>query len=324
MGEAGVTDEAQQRYLAVAMHALGDILYYSDDPDLEQTVVLRPDWVNKYISLVLDSKPVDEARGLLTHGGMTHLWSSLDRGMRDHFLSMMDKYEISFRVDGGKTGVVSLVVERLPWNPPPFEDEWERLAQVPGNQEIRVRYQLNTMPPRIPTWFIARSHRFTTGAHWRTGALLAHPDGVHKALLRAQRARNTVELTVRGPHPAAFFSVLDDGFNQTLLRYPGLEINRLDPCRCGEGCSELFDYKDLQRRLHMDPPRHDMQLTGDRRAEFPSTAACWRRRAGTVPPSPQPPPSCRNGHPIRRLAAARWPGRRAWGSPVDLDGAKVA
>jgi Leucine-rich repeat (LRR) protein len=259
MTAAGVADPAQQRYIAVAMHALGDILYYSDDPELEQTVVLRPEWVNEYISRVLDSTPVDEARGMLTLAEMTRLWSSLDRGMRDHFLSMMDKYEISFRVDGGASGAVSLVVERLPWNPPPFEGEWERIAAVPGTQEIRVRYQLNTMPPGIPTWFIARSHRFTTTTHWRTGALLAHPDGAHKALLRAQPRRNTVELTVRGPNPAAFFSILDDGFNQTLLRYPGLEINRLVPCPCGAGCTEQFDYADLQRRLAMNPPRHDIE-----------------------------------------------------------------
>jgi internalin A len=259
MSEAGVQDPAQQRYIAVAMHALGDILYYSDDPELEQTVVLHPEWVNEYISLVLDSNPVDEARGLLTHDEMIRLWSGLDRGMRDHFLSMMDKYEISFRVDGGATGVVSLVVERLPWNPPPFEDEWQHLADTPGTQEIRVRYQLNTSPPGIPTWFIARSHRFTTTTHWRSGALLAHPDGMHKALLRAQPRRNTVELTVRGPNPAAFFSILDDGFIQTLLRYPGLEIDRLIPCPCAGGCTERFDYEDLQRRLGMIPPRHDIE-----------------------------------------------------------------
>jgi internalin A len=259
MAGAGVADPVQQRYIAVAMHALGDILYYSDDPELEQTVVLRPEWVNEYISLVLDSKPVDEARGLLSQAEMTRLWSSLDRGMRDHFLGMMDKYGISFRVDGAGTGVVSLVVERLPWNPPPFEDEWRQLAEVPGTQEIRVCYQLNTTPPGIPTWFIARSHRFTTTTHWRTGALLAHPDGAHKALLRAQPRRNTVELTVRGPNPAAFFSILDDGFNQTLERYRGLEINRLIPCPCASGRTEQFDYGDLQRRLAMNPPRHDIE-----------------------------------------------------------------
>ena len=263
MSQADVTDPTQQRYIAVAMHQLGDILYYSDDPELEQTVVLRPEWVNEYISEVLDSKVVDEARGLLTHAEMSRLWSSLDRGMRDHFLGMMDKYEISFRVDGGPTGVVSLVVERLPWNPPSYEDDWDAMLATAGICEIKVLYQLNTMPPGIPTWFIARSHRFTTNTHWRTGALLRHPDGAHKAVVRAYPRRNTVELTVRGPAPAAFFSVLDDGFNRTLDRYPGLEIKRLVPCPCAaagdNGCTELFDYADLQKRLLLDPPRHEIE-----------------------------------------------------------------
>ncbi len=259
MSRAGAEDPAQQRYIAVAMHQLGDILYYKDDPELEQTVVLRPEWVNEYISQVLDSKAVDKARGLLTYAEMTRLWSELDRGMRDHFLGMMDKYEISFRVDGGPRGIVSLVVELLPWNPPLYEDSWNEMLTVPGVSQIKVLYQLNTMPPGIPTWFIARSHRFTTNTHWRTGALLQHPDGVHRALIRAQPRRNVVELTVRGPAPAAFFSILDDGFNGTLDRYPGLEIKRLVPCRCEDDCPELFDYDDLQKRLSRNPPRHEIE-----------------------------------------------------------------
>ena len=220
MSEAGVTHSEQQEYIAIAMHQLGEILYYHDDPELVQTVVLRPEWVNEYICRVLDSHDVADKDGLLTYANMTALWSDLDRGMRDHFLGMMDKYEISFRVDGGLTGVVSLVVERLPWNPPSYEDSWNNESDDSGTSEIKVIYQLNTTPPGIPTWFIARSHRFTTNTHWRAGAVLKHPDQRHKALVRANPRRNTVELTVRGPVPAAFFSVLDDGFNRTLDPMP--------------------------------------------------------------------------------------------------------
>jgi hypothetical protein len=118
MAGAGVTDPAQQQYLAVAMHQLGDILYYHDDPELAQTVVLRPEWVNEYISRVLDSHDI-----------------------------------------------------------------------------------------------------------------------------------------------AA--SILDDGFNRTLDRYPGLEIKRLVPCPCQgteqDPCTELFDYEDLQKRLARNPPRHEIE-----------------------------------------------------------------
>ncbi|ONI70613.1 hypothetical protein ALI144C_49225 [Actinosynnema sp. ALI-1.44] len=243
MSDAGVTDPVQQRYIAKALHELGDILYYSEDPELCDTVILQPEWVNGYISKVLDSDEVEAEHGLLTRKHLRELWHGIDRGTSDHFLGMMDKYDLSYRVDG-RPDDVSLVVERLSWNPPPYQDTWNSMA---GQQEIRVLYRLNTMPPGIPTWFIARSHRFSISTHWRTGALLKHGD--QHALVRADAHRKTVELTVRGPSPAAFFSILDDGLNRTLERFPGLEIRREVPCRCDPECTELFNYDNLSKRL---------------------------------------------------------------------------
>jgi internalin A len=253
MTRRGVDDPVQQQYIARALHELGDILYYTEDPELCQTVILKPEWVNEYISKVLDSEEVAATHGLLSRKHLNQLWWDLDQGMRDHFLGMMDKYDLSYRVDGSPEDV-SLVVERLSWNPPPYQEQWDAAK---GAQEIRVLYRLNTMPPGIPTWFIARSHRFSTNTHWRTGALLKN--GEQTALVRADTHRKTVELTVRGPSPAAFFSVLDDGLNRTLERFPGLEIHRQVPCRCGEDCPELFNYENLSKRLAKVPPRHDIE-----------------------------------------------------------------
>ncbi|MFF4415240.1 COR domain-containing protein, partial [Streptosporangium sp. NPDC001559] len=261
MSRTGVSDPVQQRYIAIAMHQLGDILYYHDDEELAQTVVLQPEWVNEYISKVLDSSEVANRHGLLTRNHLNELWWDLDRGLRDHFLGMMDKYDLSYQIDDGRKADISLVVERLPWNPPSYHELWEEMNRLPTTKEIKVIYRLNTMPPGIPTWFIARSHRFTTSRHWRTGALLQHTDNIHRALLRADRHRNVIELAVRGPAPAAFFSVLDDGLNRTLERFPGLDIIRQVPCPCRgtSACPELFDYEDLQSRLLRNPPRHEIE-----------------------------------------------------------------
>lgn len=271
MRESGLADERHQRIVAGAMHALGSILFHIDDRELGDTVVLQPEWVNTYISLVLDSPEVEGCQGLLSRGHLESLWADLDRGMRDHFLGMMDKYDLSYRTGGEHGQDVSLVVERLPWNAPAgYQEQWDDWGHptpaaaisgptpdigVSSGHQIRVIYQLNTTPPGIPTWFIARSHRFTTNTHWRTGALLAHPDGLHRALIRSDKHRNEVELAVRGPAPAAFFALLDDGLNLTLERYPGLSIRCMVPCPCRPDCTELYDYRDLQSRLARTPPR---------------------------------------------------------------------
>jgi internalin A len=257
MADAGVTDPTQQRYVATALHELGDILYFADDPELSQVVILSPEWANEYFSKVLESDQVAANLGILTRAEIGRLWPDLDPGLRAHFLSMMDKYDLSYRIDGESVSAVSLVVERLPWNPPEYKSVWDEIGGDKEAHEIKVLYRLNSMPPGIPTWFIARSHRFSTGTQWRTGALLRH--GAHLALVRSDQHRRTVELTVRGPAPAAFFSILDDGLNRILERFPGLDIERQVPCTCETSCTELYNYEDLSRRLMRTPPRHEIE-----------------------------------------------------------------
>lgn len=260
MSGAGLEDPQYQRYVAAALHTLGSILFHREDPELGETVILRPEWVNAYISRVLDSDDVERRHGLLSHQHLDELWGDLGHGMRDHFLRMMDEYDLSYRTASEGGSDVSLVVERLPWNAPAgYEERWNLVAPGVREHEIRMIYQLNTTPPGIPTWFIARSHRFTTDTHWRSGALLAHPDRRHRALIRADRHRNEVELAVRGPSPATFFAVLNEGLNVTLDRYPGLSIKRMVPCDCSAGCTELYEYEDLQRRLERTPPRTEIE-----------------------------------------------------------------
>jgi internalin A len=193
----------------------------------------------------------------MIHRGLSEIQQLLEEAADPAF--PVDQMHLSYRVDPSKPGDLSLVVERLQWDPPDYQREWEEIRRQPNAREIKVLYQLNTTPPGIPTWFIARSHRFSRGVHWRTGALLGHGDGQHLALISADRQRNVVELAVRGPAPAGFFMVLDDGLNLTLERFPGLHITRRVPCRCAEDCPEMFDYENLRNRLSLTPPRYEIE-----------------------------------------------------------------
>ena len=266
---AGVTDRSHQTYLLRALHVLGDILYFDEDEDLRDTVILRPQWVNEYIAKVLDSPEVAAQEGLLTRSHERDLWHDLNPGLRDRFLQMMEKFDLSYRTTDDDTAA-SLVVERLPWDSSPYHEAWDRALGTAGAREIRLRYQLNTLPPGVPTWFIAREHRFTTGTHWRSGALLCYrSDPRVYGLIKAERKDNTVELAARGPVPQLFFSVLQDGFESTLGRYPGLEINRLVPCTCmngngtqaGKQCLHLYQYGPLLRRLEKGVSEVECELS---------------------------------------------------------------
>ncbi|NIP41906.1 MAG: GTPase, partial [candidate division Zixibacteria bacterium] len=87
------------------------------------------------------------------------------------------------------------------------------------------KFELSSVPAGIPTWFIARSHRFTTHTHWRLGALFADSEEEqHLGLIEAYPHEKIVRLTVRGPAPHNFFTLLRDGLELTLARFPGLKV----------------------------------------------------------------------------------------------------
>ncbi|MEH1964997.1 COR domain-containing protein [Nostoc sp.] len=246
MADSQVADISKE-VLARWLHELGEILYFQDNEELNDTVILKPQWVTEYISKVLESEDVIKRSGIFTRQEMNQLWRNLDLSMRDHFLRLMERFDLSYRTQENRD--LSLVVERLPFDPPNYEHKWQQIKQAGECNEISMKFQLNTIPAGIPTWFIARQHRFTTGIHWRNGVLFAY-EQEHLALVQAVKSDRYIKLTVRGPNPLNFFVLLRDGMEVTLARFPGLDIQRTIPCfgHNGQPCTHEFDYKQLSQR----------------------------------------------------------------------------
>ena len=262
-------ETSSQRVLVQWLHELGDILFFQDNDDLNDFVILKPQWVTEHISRVLESDEVIRRNGTLTRTCMDQLWHDLDAPMRYHFLRLMERFDLSYRTLENKE--ISLIVERLPFEPPDYEPIWDAKQQEPNCKEISMKFQLSEILPGIPTWFIARQHRFTIeqgerrGIHWRTGVLFQDREQKHLALTKIGRDDRTnveyLQLTVRGAMPHSFFDLLKEGIELTLRRYPGLQITRLIPCPdpTHEGCTHEFDYANLVKRLERTPPKEAIE-----------------------------------------------------------------
>src|ERR1022692_4897934 len=260
MKECRVSEESQP-VLARWLHELGDILYFQDIPELRDLVILRPQWVTSAISQVLDSDLVTSNMGVFTRDHMDRLWADLDLGIRKHFLRLMEQFDLSYRTPLGEADV-SIVVERLRLEPPPYEERWQA-ARTGAEKDITLRFVFKTtIPAGLPTWFIARTHRFTTHTHWRYGALFADSsEPQHLGLIRAHQNERYMELSVRGPAPHNFFALLRDGLELTLRRFPGLQIERRIPCpgHNGTPCDHEFRLQDLERAIERQPPVTEIQ-----------------------------------------------------------------
>ena len=234
------------------LHKLGHVLYHTDKnlPELEDTVVLDAEWLSKRISKVMNSDEVIDGLGILTRATMDRVWCDEDQPIREHLLAMMEKFDLSYKTLDNKE--VSLVVNRLTWQPPGYEDRWNGLQTA---DSVSMRFELATIPAGVPGWFIARAHRFSTGLHWRTGALFS--DGAedrHLALLRTDAEKKEINLCVRGVQPINFFAKLEDGLQLTFDRFQGLKIKRYVPCPGHpeegiEHCPGEFEYDNLVKAL---------------------------------------------------------------------------
>src|SRR5262249_15692900 len=75
---------------------LGEILYFQEREDLNDTVILKPQWVTSAISRVLESEQVKSEQGILERAPMEELWDNIESPLQQHFLRLMEQFDLSY------------------------------------------------------------------------------------------------------------------------------------------------------------------------------------------------------------------------------------
>lgn len=251
MQQVGTLNDEQCGILLRWLHELGDMLNFADEDAIADYVILDPEWLTENLGSVLRSDHVLERKGILSRQHLRTLWPTLDEHIRTLLLHIMDKFDLAYLIPDDADDR-SLIVERLPLDPPEYQTKWQEFKE--SGSEITLRFKLDSIQPGIPTWFIARCHRFTLqrdgeeGVHWINGVLFQDEQAQHRALIIANDHDRIVEMRVRGPFPQRFMSLLRDGFRDTLKRYQGLKVERLVPC---PGFNELEE-KTCENEFRLD------------------------------------------------------------------------
>jgi internalin A len=133
-------------------------------------VILNPEWVTELIALVVRSKEVREQNGILRSAALDRLWekADLDPKVREHLVHLMDWFDLTYST--GHQTDIGIVVEALPYSTP---ENLKEIELAPGRPEMEMIFRfpfLRRLPPGIPTWGIARAHRFSKGRPWRDAA----------------------------------------------------------------------------------------------------------------------------------------------------------
>jgi internalin A len=257
-------DDTETLALAGLMHDLGYIVWFSDDDTLRESIIRKPQWLSKAIGFVLEDSVTNAAAGVLAHARLDDVWRT-GRAKKDQyasdlhpfFLRLMEKFDVSYRIDED----VSLVAELVPPEQPNLP--WDR-STIPTEASLTLAIRFDEDPPGLVPWLIVRHHRRRFGIdapadpklHWQQGVFLQDPAHGQALLELVDRE---LFVTVRGSYPSHLLSVLQDSIVSLIEdRWPGLK----DRYHLSVPCPSPVDGKDCRGRFELAALR-DFKADGD-------------------------------------------------------------
>ncbi len=261
-----VIDTTSQETLGSFLNDLGKIVYFQDDDALADFIILKPNWLTRAVSRVLDDEIIKENKGVLPHDDFSRIWDVDENGLPyertvyPQFLRLMERFLISFRLDGDiinwQSKKYSLIALHLPHTPPEMPI-WEEINN--NEPDINMVFRLkNFIPPGLMSWFIVLTHAYTQNLHWREGVRLQYKGNQAQVILNP--SKRELWLNVSGPAPKNFFNILQHTINDRIFErfYIGLDYIREMPCNCHEKkdvsqekCKTFFKYEQLVIRMRL-------------------------------------------------------------------------
>ncbi|MEM8639180.1 MAG: COR domain-containing protein [Cyanobacteria bacterium P01_G01_bin.54] len=248
---------------AAILNELGHLIHYSTDPALKEIVILKPEWLSKAISFVLEDKQVKDQNGLVRHSRLSELWDDPAREgdrypapLHPLFRKLMERCDLSYQVELPELNAppTNLIAQLVPSKRP---DQWQGDWQLkPGDSErSQVCRILDKETGRtaeaegLMYRLIVRLHRYSLGRenyylsrHWKNGMLL--DDGFNgRAFL--EEIGGDVYITVRAAYPSGFLGHLCAEV-EWLVRsfWKGLDPRLYLPCPT-DGCKGLLEEDEI-------------------------------------------------------------------------------
>ena len=252
-----VSKELAKTYAGM-LDQLGYVIHYGsrdDLDDLKDFMILRPDWLAKAISFVLDDQTTRDRNGLVSHEHLTQLWNNppydyevgYPQELHPLFRKLMEYFDISYRVvvdPMSSQPTATSLIAQLVSDQPKHLPNWDETPQ-PGDKEKRQICQIvekgrnqSANAEGLFYRLIARLHKYSLGRedydksiHWQRGLLL-DDDYNGRALLR--HIGNDIHITVRAAYPDFLLYELTKDV-QELVQNPdqgwaGLRCDVVVPC----------------------------------------------------------------------------------------------
>ena len=278
--DVGLEIDQTELFLEIS-HILGRLIHYHNDPTLKDIVILKPDWLAKAISFVLDDHETRTNKGLIEFERLRKLWQNppyqdengdpepgYPEGLHPIFLRLMERFDLSYRIKlNGELTETSLLAQLVPDNRPETLPNWETEPEPADKQQIQICRIVEETGQQANAeglfyQLIVRLHQYSLGRenypesiHWQRGLMLGDRYN-GRALL--EHIGTDIKITVRAAYPERFLSRLTEEVESLFdpknpaRFWKGLRCQIMVPCIAPCGLNQpgrgLFEIEKLINR----------------------------------------------------------------------------
>ncbi|MEH2409225.1 leucine-rich repeat domain-containing protein [Nostoc sp.] len=305
--EQGIDKEQAELFLRIS-HRLGHFIHYHYDPTLRDIVILKPDWLAKAISFVLDDGMTRKRNGLVEFEHLSQLWShppfageeGYPSKLHPIFLRLMERFDLSYKVvfDQSEPSNTTLIAQLVPDTRPEPLPNWGEQPEDGDRQQVQICRIVDSrgqfaVAEGLFYQLIVRLHKYSLGRanyedsiHWQRGLMLDN-DYNGRALL--EYVGTDVKITVRAAYPERFLSYLTEEIKWLVENFwEGLRCNVMvscvAPCGMNTPGNGLFEVEKLIKSKKKNRDEFLCTVSG---CDEWQNIDCLLNNAPTTPPPSQ-------------------------------------
>ncbi|MBS9773466.1 MAG: leucine-rich repeat domain-containing protein, partial [Trichodesmium erythraeum GBRTRLIN201] len=206
------------------LHDLGICLHFQDDPLLNKTVILKPEWGTAAVYKALDNQTVRNNFGEFTKDDLANIWNEEKYvNMRDELLQLMIRFKLCYKIYGNSQTYIApqLLTENQP------EYDWDE------SNNLILRYTYEFLPKGIITQFIVAMHKDIEEQKyvWKSGVILKKNE-TRAEVIEYYNIRE-IKIRVSGREKQYLMTIVTYEFDKIHSSYNNrLKYNQLIPCNC--------------------------------------------------------------------------------------------
>ncbi|MCV6639203.1 COR domain-containing protein [Candidatus Albibeggiatoa sp. nov. NOAA] len=207
------------------LHDLGTCLHFQNDPLLNKTVILKPEWGTDAVYKVLDNQRVRNNHGRFNKNNLSDIWQVAEYdNMHDELLQLMVNFKLCYKLEYCDTYIAPQI---LPTKQPNFA--WDE------KDNTLLRYDYEFMPKGMMTQFIVAMHKDIEDKQqrvWKEGVVLQKNQT--RAEVTEEYEKRQIHIRIQGNNRRELATVVLHEWDKIHDSYYNLKVQKLIPCNCRE------------------------------------------------------------------------------------------